>query len=227
MVFKPKYSQEIFDFIREHPALTGRKLCDAIKDKFGVEIPKRSIYNLHKHHALGQKYAHGKIIPSWHTKPIGTERKDKDGYILVRVEGGEKRKHFIEWEKYHEPTKTDEVLIFLDGNKENCDISNLYLMKRKYMGAVNNILKDLEPTPETRVAAINAAILVVMAREKEIQLNKNKPIHKPKTDNWKMIVANYLAGMTTAENAEATGKDKNVIRWTIRRYNLGVYGGNQ
>lgn len=223
MVFKPKYSQEIFDYITEHPKIKGNTLRRRITKLFGVDIPKRSIYNLHRHHALGLPYTHRHCVPSWHLKPLGTERKDKDGYILVRVEGGEKRKHFIEWEKYHEPTKPDECLIFLDGNKENCDISNLYLMKRKYMGAVNDLLKNAPVTPELRKTAINAMMLKLTAREKQIQANKDSPRHKPKSERWKPIIELYKQGKTTAQIADQLNRNKEVIRWTVRRYNLGFY----
>jgi len=222
MVFYPKYPQEVFDFIKESK-LTGKNLRDEIKQKFGYDIPRTSVYNLVSHHRLGKKYTHGKIIPSWHLKPLGTERKDKDGYILVRVEGGEKRKHFIEWEKYHEPTKPDECLMFLDGDRTNCDISNLFLMKRKYMGAMNDILKGIKDT-ELKKTAITAAILKLEAREKEIQLNKDNPRRKPKDDRWKIVVKLHKGGKTTAEINQITGRDKNTIRWIIRRYNLGIYG---
>lgn len=89
MVFYPKYPQEVFDFIKKSN-LTGKSLREEIKNKFGYDIPRTSIYNLIRHHRYGKKYSHGKVVPSWHLKPLGTERKDKDGYILVRVAGGEK-----------------------------------------------------------------------------------------------------------------------------------------
>lgn len=223
MVFKPKYPQAMFDFIRDNPQIKGGQLKDTILQKFGIDVPRKSIYNLYNRHALGKPYPHGHYTPSWLLKPIGTERKDKDGYILVRVEGGEKRKHFIEWEKYHEPTKPDECLIFLDGNKENCNIDNLFLMKRKYMGAVNDCLRDTPCTPELRKTAINAMILKLTAREAEIKANKDKPIHKPKNNRWREIVALYREGKTTAQMAAILGRNKAVIRWTVRRYNLGFY----
>lgn len=223
MVFKPKYSQEIFDFMRDNPQIKGAELRRQIFIQFGVDMPRNTVHNLYRHHALGLPYKHGHCVPSWHLKPLGTERKDKDGYILVRVEGGEKRKHFIEWEKYHEPTKPDECLIFLDGNKENCNIDNLFLMKRKYMGAVNDCLRDTPCTPELRKTVINAMILKLTAREVAIKANKDKPIHKPKSNRWREIVALYRDGKTTAQMAAILGRNKAVIRWTVRRYNLGFY----
>lgn len=221
MVFYPKYPQAVFDFIKESK-LTGKKLADAISKKFGVVISRSYVDKLVDHHRYGKKYVHGKCKPSWHTKPIGTERKDKDGYILVRVEGGEKRKHFIEWEKYHEPTKPDECLMFLDGDKTNCDISNLFLMKRKYMGAMNDYLKGIKNV-ELKKAAIVAAMLKIEARERDFALQAESLHHKPKNDRWREVVKLYLAGKTTSEISEATKRAKASVRWVIRRYNNGFY----
>ena len=221
MVFKPKYPQEMFEFIKESN-LTGKKLSDELKKRFNLTISRGYIWKLIKHHRFGKKYTHGRCIPSWHLKPLGTERKDKDGYILVRVEGGEKRKHFIEWEKYHEPTKPDECLMFLDGDRTNCDISNLYLMKRKYMGAMNEILKGIKNI-ELKNLAINADILKLTARYKEIISQKDSPRHQPKNDRWRVVVELYRQGKTTAEINEATKRNKGTIRWIIRRYNNGFY----
>lgn len=221
MVFYPKYPQAVFDFIKESK-LTGKKLADEIEKKFGCKISKSYLWKLIDHHRKGKKYTHGKCTLSWHTKPLGTERKDKDGYILVRVEGGEKRKHFIEWEKYHEPTKPDECLMFLDGDKTNCDISNLFLMKRKYMGAMNEYLKGIKDVA-LKKAAIAAAILKIEARERDYALQAESLHHKPKDDRWRDIIKLHLEGKTTSEINKLLGRNKAVIRWTIRRYNNGFY----
>lgn len=68
-------------------------------------------------------------------RPVGSERLQADGYWSVKI--GEpnkwKLKHHIEWEKYNKPIDTKkEVLIFLDGNRANCDISNLKKIPRSY-----------------------------------------------------------------------------------------------
>ncbi|MBO7733105.1 MAG: HNH endonuclease [Methanobrevibacter sp.] len=109
------------------------------------------------------------------TKPIGSERLDKDGYILVKVGFPriEKRKQFVVWEKYNKPTdKKNDCIIFLDGNKQNCDIKNLFLMKRKYMGTLNFIKRGKETTPETLKSYISLAILYHETKNKYRSLKK-------------------------------------------------------
>lgn len=222
MVFYQKYPQKVYDFIRDNPEIKGKDLKQKIKELFGLDISRNTLYNLHSHHALGKPYKHGTYPPSWHLKPLGTERKDKDGYILVRVDGGEKRKHFIEWEKYHEPKKADEVILFLDGNKENCDISNLFLTKRKYLSAMNWILKG-EKDVEKKKAALIASMLMIEAHEKEIILQKGNKHHKPKDDRWRDIVSLYDAGKLPSEIAKELNRNIASVRWTIRRYRNGAY----
>ncbi len=78
---------------------------------------------------------------NWNTRKIGSERIAKDGYIEVKVtdkfHNNEARKnwrnkHLVIYEEYHKctvDTKKD-CVIFLDGNKRNFDIDNLYLVSR-------------------------------------------------------------------------------------------------
>lgn len=100
---------------------------------------------------------------------IGEERTDKDGYIIVKVAEPRtwRRKHYIEWEKYHEPIDSSkECLIFLDGNKTNCDISNL----RKITRAQNATLskkKLWQSTPETFESALLIVDLIHLSKEKQ------------------------------------------------------------
>lgn len=67
-------------------------------------------------------------------KAIGTERIDRDGYTLVKVRDDGpwherwRHKHKVVWEKAHGKIPDGYVLIFLDGNKQNIDLSNLHLI---------------------------------------------------------------------------------------------------
>jgi len=60
-------------------------------------------------------------------QPVGTETKDKDGYVWVKIaEPSEwKLKHHI---AYGEPVPTGHKVIFLDGNKYNFERGNLHLV---------------------------------------------------------------------------------------------------
>ena len=73
------------------------------------------------------------------TKPIGYERISKDGYTEVKVKmrpsnpkcnDNFKLKHRLVWEKEYGPIPEGHIVIFLDGDKGNFDISNLALISR-------------------------------------------------------------------------------------------------
>lgn len=73
-------------------------------------------------------------VPHNH-KPIGYERITRDGYIEVKVrDDGYKKnfalKHRLVWEKHYGKIPEGYNVQFKDGNRQNCDISNLYLISR-------------------------------------------------------------------------------------------------
>jgi len=85
-------------------------------------------------------------------QPVGTETKDKDGYVWVKIaEPSEwKLKHHI---AYGEPVPTGHKVIFLDGNKYNFERGNLQLVSnaelmnrntmRRYPPELVRLLKTL------------------------------------------------------------------------------------
>lgn len=71
------------------------------------------------------------------TKPIGYERITKDGYIEVKIamRPGDTKdghnfvgKHRLIWEAVNGPVPRGHKLIFLDGDRKNCDIENIALV---------------------------------------------------------------------------------------------------
>ena len=71
------------------------------------------------------------------TKPIGYERITQDGYIEVKIKMRPSRpdcndnfvaKHRLVWEKANGPIPPGNVLIFRDGDKTNCELSNLRMI---------------------------------------------------------------------------------------------------
>lgn len=93
----------------------------------------------------GAKWLNNHVFPpgykphNW--KPVGSTRLDKNGYILIKVAEGANQyrlRHREEWKQHHGsyPPKGSQ-LIFIDGNKQNCDISNLKLITRKELIAMN------------------------------------------------------------------------------------------
>ncbi|WP_342557323.1 HNH endonuclease signature motif containing protein [Lysinibacillus sp. FSL P4-0201] len=85
-------------------------------------------------------------------KPVGTERIDRDGYVLIKVSDSGtwherwRHKHKVVWEKANGPIPKGHVLIFLDQNKLNISLENLQLITRAQLARMNqNKLFHLDP----------------------------------------------------------------------------------
>lgn len=63
-------------------------------------------------------------------KPVGYECTYNNGYVYIKVEGERKMqlKHRYIWERHHGPVPKGMCIAFRDGNRQNCDISNLMLI---------------------------------------------------------------------------------------------------
>lgn len=93
------------------------------------------------------------------TKPIGYERIDsKDGYVYVKVSMSGKMvaKHRYVWEQANGKVPDGYVVSFRDGNRRNCDLSNLYLLSRED-NARRRILAETPEARQARVANITAS----------------------------------------------------------------------
>ena len=82
------------------------------------------------------------------TKPIGYERLDDNGYVYIKVSMEQKMvlKHRYVWEQHNGAVPDGYCICFRDGNRQNCDISNLYLLSREE----NARRRTAEETPEAR-----------------------------------------------------------------------------
>ena len=104
-------------------------------------------------------------------KPLGSERITKDGYCEIKVSDTGRRwrpKHVLIYEKHHGKVPKGSAVIFLDGDKRNFDIDNLYLVTRSQLAMLNKnslIQKDADLTK----TAINVVDLMkkISAMEKK------------------------------------------------------------
>lgn len=107
-------------------------------------------------------------VPHNH-RPIGSERIDKDGYVLVKVEEHKKwkLKHRVIWEQHNGSIPKGCVVIFLDGDIYNFDINNLALVSRNELRIMNQMgLKyDNAETTKTGIA-ISKLIIAKTKRNK-------------------------------------------------------------
>lgn len=70
--------------------------------------------------------------PSLNRRPVGSERVNVDGYIEVKIAEPNKwrQKQRVVWEAAHGPVPAGSMVSFIDGNKQNCELSNLRVMTR-------------------------------------------------------------------------------------------------
>jgi len=76
-------------------------------------------------------------------KPVGTERVDRDGYVLIKVSDKGawherwRHKHKVIWEEGNGPIPKGSVLIFLDRDKQNITLENLQLITQAQLARMN------------------------------------------------------------------------------------------
>lgn len=110
-------------------------------------------------------------------RPVGSERVDTDGYRLIKVEEPGKWDfvHKVVWREHNGEIPKDSVIIFLDKNKLNCDISNLKLIKRSELLMMNK--KDLySEDPALTELGTNLAKLLVERGHAKQRRKKNATV---------------------------------------------------
>lgn len=98
-------------------------------------------------------------------RDIGSECVHGDGYVYLRIASGCVLKHRYVWEQANGEVPEGYVVAFRDGNRQNCDLSNLYLLSRED----NARRRASEETPEARKARVAKA-----------QASRNKSIRRDK-----------------------------------------------
>lgn len=86
-------------------------------------------------------------------KDVGYERIDKrQGYVFIKIAEGKPMvlKHRYIWEQHHGQIPEGYTVSFRDGNPQNCNIENLYLLSRED----NARRRIASETPEARKARI-------------------------------------------------------------------------
>jgi hypothetical protein len=80
--------------------------------------------------SAASRFKKGQRPATW--KPLGSERINVDGYIEVKVEEGKpwRHKHRVMWEEANGAVPDGYMVSFIDGNKQNCVLSNLKLVAR-------------------------------------------------------------------------------------------------
>ena len=113
--------------------------------------------------------------------------------------------------------KRNEVIMFKDGDKTNCDVENLIKVERKYLACISNIIGK-ERGDGLLETAIAAAKLRVEARNKKIFVKRNQPNCQPRKKNYDEIISLYEGGMLPSEIAKKLDLHISGVRWSLRKY---------
>lgn len=112
------------------------------------------------------------------TKPIGYERITKDGYIEVKIKmrpsnpkcnDNFKLKHRLVWEEAHGHIPPGCNIIFLDGNRQNCDIKNLAIVTKQEHQQMTkrNLRSEIPQMTEIGIAIAKAGVATQKAKRKK------------------------------------------------------------
>ena len=123
----------------------------------------------------------GHMPHNWH--PVGSERIDSTGYIMVKVAEPRtwRMKQRIVWEEhYGVKLKSDELIMFLDGNKKNVNIENLIMLTRAELIRYNQSNLRTDDSELNRTAALLAKL---KTKQFEQRRKKNERYKKADTDD--------------------------------------------
>ncbi|WP_339869009.1 HNH endonuclease signature motif containing protein [Pseudohongiella nitratireducens] len=193
------FTPEQVDFITTNYKWLSRKaMVVALKNVYDLEVTERQVVAFVKNHKIksgrsghfkkglkphntGTKgvmkansgsFKKGQVHPN--QVPIGTvSRTTRDEYLKRKVAQPNTWVfvHIDTWEKHHGPIPDGYVVSFIDGDRENCDISNLELISRSVLAIRNklgwsHVPAELKPTV-TNLAKMKAAAGQAKRRAKE------------------------------------------------------------
>lgn len=145
------FSNEQEMFIRENvKGLGNQELADLVNKNFELSITRKQMKNWKRNHSLssgltgqfkkgnvpvnkgskglynvgGNKTSFKKGQKAHNYKPVGSERIDRDGYVLIKVSDDG-------------PVPPGHKLLFADQNKQNIKLDNLILVTEKQMATLN------------------------------------------------------------------------------------------
>lgn len=138
-----KYTEEQSQFIKDNvKGVNYSELTEMFNEKFGTNKTRSHIKGYCFRHKLSNgmtnestRFAKGHIRYCSPGNPIGSEVISHNGQLLIKVrdDGRYYRKNWkakkvVVWEQYYGEKPKDTMVLSLDGNEMNFDISNLMLI---------------------------------------------------------------------------------------------------
>lgn len=160
------FTDEQIEFLKANANIkTLKDLTMALNLKFNTNFSEQQISNKLPYLGLNRlklsKEQRCKIQHENAPYQIGYEYIDNLGFILVKTqnEQGNKRKnyeykHILEWKKHKGSIPDNYQFGFLDGDRSNCDINNLFIFPRKWSIYLNKQLCKKDSDPQIKITAL-------------------------------------------------------------------------
>lgn len=178
------WTEEMVDFLKEHyDHYKYSEVAEMLNRKFNIKTTPSSVEK--KVHRLGLKkskegikrtYNRRAISQYWfqngNVPPLKKEVGDEVSYMEYRyVKVAEpnvwKFKHRWVWEQAHGPIPDDHVIIFLDGDKQNCSLDNLKMISRSELGGISKL-----PRTSKEITLTNLTIAKIRMKISELERRK-------------------------------------------------------
>lgn len=174
--YKGKTSQEVADLVNKHfgtsfTALQMKRFRGNNKLNSGLTgyfkkglIPHNKGKKFPNMPPNSGQFKKGRIPNSYH--PVGTVNMTTDGYLKIKIADPNvwDRVHLLVWREHHGPVPEGHIIVFLDGDKTNVDISNLACVNRSDIAQMNKN-RYFDSDPETTKAAIGLVQLQRKVKE--------------------------------------------------------------
>lgn len=199
-VHTEKYPRKVREYIQENYVGIGPKqMTQILNEKFGTAYEHKHIKAYYANHKLNSGLKGPECMTPWlkgkkgyrmpgceknfyrkgnvphNTVPVGTVRKNTDGYLWKKVSDvryGDKANwrhlHYLVWEEANGPIPEGKKIAFLDGNPENCALENLVLTDAAEIAVANKLQLRFDD-PELTKAGLMVAKVTIAANER---LNK-------------------------------------------------------
>lgn len=160
---------------------TTKEIAEMTRNHFEISFSERQCRAYKKNHGitsgLDKRFKKGHE-PKNHMK-VGEFTHTTDGYLIQKVkEKGTQRERFDfvhrkVWEEQNGPIPKGKQITFLDGNKDNCDISNLIMIDNETNLEMNRKKLRFDEREATRAGVTIAQInITTKKRRKERGHNK-------------------------------------------------------
>lgn len=167
-IYNISKKEEIF-LITNYKDLSNEELTLKFNSTFNKNLTIYQIKHLKKKLKITEK-GKGRRVPLYH------ERRNHDGYTIIKIKDSKNKyyknyvlkSHYI-WEQHYGEIPKGYNLIYLDGNKNNCNIDNLVLIKNSELVYINHNMK-LSKHKDINETSLLIAKLMGKTKEKAKQV---------------------------------------------------------